>query len=132
MKKHQRYFPVLRRENGAAGQRLLPYFIAVRNGGSEHLEVVRRGNENVLRARFADAEFFFEADQKQSLEGFLPRLDTLAFQERLGSMLGKTQRLEKLAPYVAGKLNLADVEVTTLKRAATWPRLTWPPRWWSS
>ena len=62
MKKHQRYFPVVgeRREDGAAP--LLPYFVGVRNGGPAHLDIVRQGNENVLRARYADANFFFKAD----------------------------------------------------------------------
>ena len=56
MKKHQRYFPVVEAESGE----LLPYFVAVRNGDDLHLDVVREGNEDVLRARFADAKFFYE------------------------------------------------------------------------
>jgi len=113
MKKHQRYFPIL----GPRG-RLLPHFIAVRNGGREHLDGVRRGNESVLRARFADAAYFFKADSAQPLEGFLPRLDTLLFQEQLGSLLDKTRRLEQLAPRIGEELGLPGEELRTVRRAA--------------
>lgn len=113
MKKHQRCFPVI----GGDG-RLLPYFIAVRNGGEEHLDIVRRGNEEVIRARFADAEFFYREDTKKPLEEFLPRLATLTFQEQLGSMLDKTRRLEQLVPQLAEMLHLGDEETEIARRAA--------------
>jgi glycyl-tRNA synthetase len=114
MRKHQRYFPVV----DAAGD-LMPYFIAVRNGGREHLDIVQDGNEHVIRARFADAEFFFKEDSGKQLESFLPRLDTLTFETHLGSMLDKTHRLEKLAPQVAEMLKLDEEESAVLARAAT-------------
>jgi glycyl-tRNA synthetase len=113
MKKHQRYFPVMNR----AGQ-LMPYFIAVRNGDTRNLDTVRRGYENVLRARYDDAEFFFKADSAQPLESFLPRLDTLLFQEQLGSILDKTKRIEQLAPIIGEQLGLSPEEMETLRRAA--------------
>ena len=113
MKKHQRYFPVVDEEG-----RLKPYFIAVRNGGDAHLDIVRRGNESVLRARYADAAFFFKADTAQPLEHFLPRLSTLLFQEQLGSMLDKTKRIEQLAPVIGRQLGLTAEEMETLQRAA--------------
>lgn len=113
MKKHQRYFPVVG-QNG----KLLPHFIGVRNGGRQHLDTVRRGNESVIRARYADAEFFFKADTEKSLEEFLPRLDTLTFQEQLGSMLDKSKRLETLAPQLAEQLELSSGEIEIVKRAA--------------
>lgn len=113
MKKHQRYFPVMNR----TGQ-LMPYFIAVRNGDAQNLNTVRRGYENVLRARYDDAEFFFKADTAQPLESFLPRLDTLLFQEQLGSMLDKTRRIEQLAPLIGAQLGLSADEMETLRRAA--------------
>jgi glycyl-tRNA synthetase len=132
MKKHQRYFPVVRA--GEAGRSsagstgadhdvsapgsLLPYFVAVRNGGTEHLDVVRQGNEAVLRARYADADYFFKVDTAQPLEDFLPRLDTLLFQEQLGSMLDKTRRLEKLAPIISAEVGLSEQEAETTRRAA--------------
>ncbi len=113
MKKHQRYFPVV----GADGK-LLPHFIAVRNGGSDHLDIVRQGNEGVLRARYADADFFFKADTSKKLADFLPRLDTLTFQEQLGSMLDKSKRLETLAPQIGERLLLTAAEIKTAERAA--------------
>ena len=113
MRKHQRYFPIVD-DTG----RLLPYFVAVRNGGKEHLEKVRQGNEGVLRARYADAEYFFREDTSRTLEEFLPRLDTLTFQEELGSMLDKSKRLESLAPQIGEKLGLSGPELATVKRAA--------------
>src|SRR5690606_12145029 len=70
MRKHQRYFPV----QDAQG-RLMPYFIAVRNGDAEHLDIVTDGNEHVLRARFADADYFYQADTQRPLDDYLPRLE---------------------------------------------------------
>jgi glycyl-tRNA synthetase len=113
MKKHQRTFPLLDDEDN-----LLPYFIAVRNGGHEHLGTVRHGNEEVIRARFADAEYFYEQDTKQPMEAFLQRLDTLTFQEELGSVLDKVQRLESLVPALAPMLGLSPGETAAAWRAA--------------
>jgi glycyl-tRNA synthetase len=112
MKKHQRYFPV--QKDG----KLLPYFITVRNGGSEHLDIISKGNENVIRARFADAAFFVEDDRKKPLEDFLPELDTLTFQADLGSMLDKTKRMVKLVEDVADQLELSPKDKKTAVRAA--------------
>jgi len=113
MKKHQRYFPVFDAEG-----RLLPYFIAVRNGGREHLDIVRAGNESVIQARYADAEYFYRQDRRQPLASFVPKLRQLTFQERLGSMLDKSQRLEALAPWVGLRLGLPPVDLEILARAA--------------
>jgi len=88
MRDHQRYFPVK-----AADGRLLPVFITVRNGGREHLDVVAHGNERVLRARLADAQFFFDEDRKKSLAEHREKLKTVVFQQGLGSMYEKTERL---------------------------------------
>jgi glycyl-tRNA synthetase len=114
MKKHQRYFPVVDPD----GDDLKPYFVTVRNGDDQHLDVVREGNEDVIRARFADAKFFFENDTGQSLESFLPRLDTLTFQERLGSMLDKSRRLEKLVLATGDALALDPDQQAVASRAA--------------
>ncbi len=114
MKKHQRYFPLIGSETVA----LRPHFIVVRNGGEEHLDVVRHGNEEVIRARFADAAYFYRADTQKPLEAFLPRLATLTFQEQLGSMLDKTRRLEQLVPQLAGMLGLNAEETRIALRAA--------------
>jgi glycyl-tRNA synthetase len=97
---------------------LLPCFIAVRNGDSEHLDIVRHGNAEVIRARFADADFFYNADTSKTLEEFLPRLDTLTFQEMLGSMLDKVRRLERLVPRLGEMLRLSEQEMATAQRAA--------------
>jgi len=114
MKKHQRYFPVVDQQSG----KLLPYFIAVRNGDDQNLPVVRLGNEEVIRARFADATFFYKADTKKHLGCFLPRLNTLTFQERLGSMLDKVRRIEKLAPRIGEMLGLDAAGLMTVRRVA--------------
>jgi glycyl-tRNA synthetase len=113
MKKHQRYFPVYAREGG-----LRPYFIAVRNGDDQHLEVVADGNEQVIRARFADAAFFINEDLKHSLEDSLTRLGTLTFQFKLGSMLDKSKRIEVLAEKLGGRFGLDVDEMVSARRAA--------------
>ena len=113
MKKHQRYFPVVDAETG----KMLPHFIVIANGDNLDVDRVRAGNEEVLWARFADAAFFFEADSKKKLEEFLPRLDTLMFQQKLGTMRDKSQRLEKLAPAISRHLGLSADEQATLERA---------------
>ncbi len=113
MKKHQRYFPVQTAEG-----RLLPYFIAVRNGDGQGLEIVTDGNEQVIRARYADAAFFVEQDLKLKLEDFLSRLSTLAFQKKLGSMLDKTRRIERVSAELADRLGLSAAERAAALRAA--------------
>ncbi len=113
MKKHQRYFPVVEPNSG----RLLPYFIAVRNGDEAHLDLVRDGNEEVLRARYTDAAFFYEDDTKKPLESFLPRLNTLTFQEKLGSVLDKVKRLEQLVPRLGRLLNVSAEDLAVSQRA---------------
>jgi glycyl-tRNA synthetase len=121
MKKHQRYFPVSSGTEAldpGAQVKLLPYFIIVRNGDSEHLDLVRQGNEHVLRARFADANFFVREDLKHKLEDFRPRLSALIFQKKLGSMLDKAGRVEELTGELAPMLGLEADEATFARRAA--------------
>jgi len=112
MKKHLRYFPVMK--NG----KLLPHFVGVSNGPYEDLDVIRHGNEEVLRARYADAAFFYQADTRKKLEDFLPRLDTLTFEERLGSVLDKAGRLEKLVPRLADLIGVTGTDLQAAVRAA--------------
>lgn len=112
MKKHQRYFPV------AAEDGLLPYFVAVRNGGYEHIDEVRRGNEAVIRARFADAAYFIQQDLARPLSEYVPRLSTLTFQTELGSMLDKMERLQRLVPRLAPALGLSSEERKVASAAA--------------
>jgi len=113
MKKHQRYFPVL----DSQGQ-LKPNFITISNGQRGDLSLVRRGNEDVLRARYADAQFFVVDDCQQPLPAYLPRLATLTFQEKLGSMLDKSQRIEKLVQAAGADLGLAPDRVELACQAA--------------
>jgi len=112
MKKHQRYFPV--EKDG----KLLPYFVVVRNGDRQGLDLVRSGNEHVVRARFADANFFVREDLKHTLEDFRPKLATLIFQKKLGSMLDKADRIEKLVAYLDPRLGLNADEAIFAQRAA--------------
>jgi glycyl-tRNA synthetase len=116
MKKHQRYFPVQR--VGADGRLpLLPHFIAIRNGDDIGIDIVRQGNEHVLGARFADANFFVREDLKQPLEVYRAGLSKLIFQTKLGSMLDKSERMLKLSQELAPMLALSDVEASNLQRA---------------
>jgi len=112
MKKHQRYFPVESKD------RLLPNFIVVSNGRRDSTEAVINGNEQVIRARFADAKYFVARDMEQSLESFVNKLDTLTFQTDLGSMLDKTHRLEGLTATLAGHFNLSEKDGQSAVRAA--------------
>jgi glycyl-tRNA synthetase len=114
MKSHQRYFPVTDPNTGA----LKPYFVAVANGRREDLGVIRQGYEDVLRARYADAAFFLQQDLEQPLREFVPRLATLTFQERLGSMLDKQRRIESLVAKVAAAMGLDAREAEVARRAA--------------
>lgn len=88
---HQKYFPV-RSEGG-----LKPCFVGVRNGGEQELDTVRRGNEKVIRARLSDAVFFYEKDLERDYEDYRDDLDGVVFQDELGSLLEKTERLGQLA-----------------------------------
>lgn len=113
MRDHQRYFPVK-----TADGKLLPLFITIRNGGKEYLETVQHGNERVLRARLADAQFFFDEDRKKSLEQHREKLKTVVFQEGLGTVYDKTERLVQLAEQVAEMLQVSVGEKEKAVRAA--------------
>lgn len=112
MREHQRYFPVYK--EGA----LINKFIAVRNGSSDYLNIVREGNEKVIRPRLADAAFFWQEDLRQPLERLSGRLNEIVFHEKLGDMGQKVQRLEELSAYIGGLLNYSGSELQQLKRAA--------------
>jgi len=109
MRKHQRYFPV-----EDANGNLMNSFIAVRNGDAEHLDKVIYGNEHVIKARFSDANYFYSQDLKKKLAEHLPRLDTLTFHVKLGSMLEKNDRV---AGMVDGVSNLLGRDADALKIA---------------
>jgi glycyl-tRNA synthetase len=134
MKKHQRYFPVVNlvsirpEEHGATRppaisnspisdlRSLLPHFIAIRNGDDIHIDIVRQGNEHVLGARFADANFFVREDVKLKLEEYRPQLSKLTFHTKLGSYLDKSERMLKLAKELGVMLGFSDVELGNVKR----------------
>ncbi|RLA80276.1 MAG: glycine--tRNA ligase subunit beta, partial [Deltaproteobacteria bacterium] len=99
MEHHQRYFPVVDREG-----RLLPFFVAVSNTEPKDLEVVRQGNQRVLKARLADARFFFEEDLKVPLEERVEELKGMVFQAQLGTLYEKTLRVKELAGRLAERV----------------------------
>ena len=110
LKKHQKYFPVL----DEAGQ-LLPHFITVANLESRDPAQVVSGNERVIRPRLRDAEFFFESDRERPLAQRVEELKGVVFQQQLGSLYDKTQRLLALGGALAGQLG---AEVALVERAA--------------
>ncbi len=112
MRKHQRYLPVLD-ESG----RLLPRFVTFANGPCD-VDLVRSGNESVIRARYEDASFFWRADLQTSPEEFRTRLATLTFEERLGSFDDRVNRIAHLADRFAVDSGLSDEERATVTRAA--------------
>ena len=112
MRDHQRYFPVK-----AADGSLLPAFITVRNGGKAHLDVVAHGNERVLRARLADAQFFFDEDRRKSLAEHREKLKTVVFQRGLGSMYEKTERLMALTTAIVEEMAAGDADDAALADA---------------
>jgi glycyl-tRNA synthetase len=121
MKKHQRYFPVVYnpdQTDAHTSGSLAPYFIVVRNGDERGMDLVTEGNEHVIRARFADADYFVSEDKKVPLESYLPKLDTLTFQVKLGSMLDKTHRIESLVNDLASQVGLTPGEISVARRAA--------------
>ncbi|MDD2480553.1 MAG: glycine--tRNA ligase subunit beta [Lutispora sp.] len=113
MKEHQRYFPVENKEGN-----LLNKFIAVRNGDDRYIDTVRQGNEKVLRARLADAKFFYEEDKKTSLDTFVEKLKNVVFQETLGTIYDKTKNIMGNAAYLAEVLDLDKNSKIQLDRAA--------------
>jgi glycyl-tRNA synthetase len=126
MKKHQRYFAVFSAPVSQNSEKLdigkldtlLPYFIAVRNGDGFALDRVIEGNEHVIRARFTDAAYFVREDCKRPLHEYLPRLRTLTFQAKLGSMLDKSERIRQMVTDLAPQLQLTADEIAIAHRAA--------------
>jgi glycyl-tRNA synthetase beta chain len=113
MREHQRYFPVRAADGG-----LLPYFIAVRNGDDHGLETVRSGNEKVLRARLADAAFYFRVDRKKPLADYVPDLDRVTYHDRLGSVGLRVRRLRRLTAVLAEALGFSAARAALADRAA--------------
>lgn len=113
MKEHQRYFPV-KDESG----RLLNYFITVRNGDANHLDNVRRGNEKVIRARLQDAVFFYEEDQKLSINDAINKLEKVVYHDQIGTYKEKLQRIKSLSQYILQQLPVSkEMQEHTLRAA---------------
>lgn len=113
MKEHQRYFEVYDVEGN-----LLPYFISVRNGDLEHIENVILGNEKVLTARLEDAEFFYQEDQKQSIDDWMQKLKNVTFHEKIGMMTQKMERVSQIANHLIEVLNIDESTQKAIRRAS--------------
>ncbi|MGN1400764.1 MAG: glycine--tRNA ligase subunit beta [Bacillus sp. (in: firmicutes)] len=113
MKEHQRYFPVMD-EHG----QLLPYFVTVRNGNDKNIETVAKGNEKVLRARLADAAFFYKEDQEKEIEDCLKKLETIVYHEEIGTLAEKVSRVKRLAEALSDELKVDTETKATAVRAA--------------
>lgn len=112
MKDHQRYFPLIDQDG-----KLLPMFLTVRNGSDHSIEVVQAGNERVLRARLDDAKFFFNEDRKKPLIDRQDGLTKIVFQEGLGNLADKTERLLKLGRVFGEECGLHEEAAVVLERA---------------
>ena len=105
MKGDQKYFPIYDKDG-----KLLPHFIFVSNINPEDPTAIIEGNEKVVRPRLTDAEFFFKTDLKQKLVDRLPRLETVLFQQQLGTLKDKTDRIEKLAGEIAKQIGADEAK----------------------
>lgn len=114
MQSHQRYFPVRQPGSELA---LMPYFITIANGDPAKSALIAEGNARVIRARLSDGKFFFDADRRQSLESLGGRLATVTFEERLGSMAAKVERMGAIAAQIANQLQLDSPQQALIQRA---------------
>jgi glycyl-tRNA synthetase beta chain len=127
---HQRYFPVkspLRQAQGnpqddhtpaaSEAEPLLPYFITVSNGDPKKSDIIAAGNERVIRARLADGQFFYETDLRHSLESYASQLKSVTFQEKLGDLWQKVERMQTIADRICNQLSLPDDDRDCIQRA---------------
>ncbi len=112
---NQRYFPILKNPDFPE---LLPYFITISNGDPAKSAIIAAGNERVVRARLADGQFFYKADLAKPLEDYLPKLETVTFQEDLGTVRAKVDRLCKIASLIVNQLQITAEEQAYIERAA--------------
>ncbi len=113
MESHQRYFPIEDKKG-----RLMPLFAVVHNGDPKYNEQIARGHERVLRARLADAAFFFHEDSRTTLESKIDRLKGVVWQAKLGTVFAKVERIRKIGAALAGRLGLDDRQKAMVERAA--------------
>ena len=114
MKDHQRYFPVKDKDG-----KLLPEFIVITDRDSGDGEIIRKGNERVLRARLADANFFWDEDRKVSLHERVKDLESLVFHEDIGSYLNREERIGEVAHFIAEMLNFSPDKLELVKLASS-------------
>jgi len=112
MEKKQRYFPLQNLDG-----KLVNYFIGIRNGLEKDIEIVKEGNEKVIKARLSDAEYYYNEDKKEPLEKYTKKLDGIIFHENLGSIKDKVERVRKLVSYLEEYFNLNNEEREILNRA---------------
>lgn len=116
---HQRYFPLYQvSPDGTARTDLLPHFITISNGNPAKNDLIAAGNGRVIRARLADGQFFYGADCRQPLEDFLPQLEAVTFQEKLGSVAAKVERIGRIASHISQQLNLSADQCQLVQRSA--------------
>ncbi|MEA5569002.1 glycine--tRNA ligase subunit beta [Anabaena sp. UHCC 0399] len=115
MVSHQRYFPVFQ---AGSTTTLQSYFVTVGNGDPNKAEIIAVGNERVIRARLADGQFFYKSDLSKALENYLPQLETVTFQEDLGSLRAKVDRIVKIAGRISSQLQLTASASQQTERAA--------------
>jgi glycyl-tRNA synthetase beta chain len=115
MVSHQRYFPLHQLENEGV---LLPNFITIANGDPQKKDVIAEGNGRVIRARLADAQFFYQADCDEHLDTYLPQLENVTFQEDLGSMRDKVDRIIDTAKIIAEQLNVDESQQNEIESTA--------------
>ena len=112
---HQRYFPVFKT---GENKQLLANFITVANGDPQKSDIIAVGNERVIRARLADGQFFYKADLAKPLISYLPQLETVTFQEQLGSVRDKVDRIVTIADYISRQLEITVTQRDKIERAA--------------
>ncbi|WP_036728579.1 MULTISPECIES: glycine--tRNA ligase subunit beta [Peptoniphilus] len=113
MRDHLRFIPI-----HASNGELLPNFITIRNGNDDYKDIVIAGNEKVLGARLEDAKFFYNDDISKSLESYIDSLKGVMFQQKLGTMYDKSERVSKLAQKIGENLEVADETIESIKRSA--------------
>ena len=120
MEVHQRYFPVFssKKKKSSGEKKLLPNFVTVRNGDNKSLDTVRRGNSKVLRARLSDARFFYQEDQKSTLDEFNKKAEKVVFFQSRGSQHQRVQRITQLSAFISDKLNLSSAQQKHVQRIA--------------
>ena len=120
MEVHQRFFPVFnsKKKKSFVEKKLRPNCVTVRNGTSKSLDTVRRGNSKVLRARLSDARFFYQEDQKSTLDEFNKKAEKVVFFQSRGSQHQRVQRITQLSAFISDKLNLSSAQQKHVQRIA--------------